>query len=59
MTEVTVNMDRISADDTTLDLRVNSQAELETVESNVDVHINVSGMTVQVDPSNSDVCIIM
>ena len=49
MTEVTANMDRTSAKDTTLDLRVNSHTKLV---SNVDVCINASGTKAiaQVDP---------
>ena len=50
MTEVTADVDYMSAEDTTLDLSVNSHAKLV---SNIDVCINTSGMkaTTQVDPS--------
>ena len=53
MTEVTVDMDRIFAKNTNLDVGVNSCAEFVTVVLNVDIRINTSGMTVQSDPSNN------
>ena len=53
MTEVTVDMDCIFTENTTLDLGVNSCAELVTVVLNVDIRLNTSGMRAQSDPSSN------